>query len=140
VSTGIAFRQQQFAQRSSLLVASDSRCQTTTARYKCNRVANTITLNSRHLLKKIVPTILMCRRFRENQSERGEKGFRVPLLPVIGHHPIGLDAAVGAYDDGAITSAFRGVDTIGDISPAWENSRQSGIALGITPLLLGQTY
>jgi hypothetical protein len=27
---------QQFAQRSSLLVASDSRCQATTARYKCN--------------------------------------------------------------------------------------------------------
>src|SRR5580658_1973222 len=45
------------------------------ARYKCNRVANTITLNPRHLLKKIVPTILMCRRFRENQSERGGKGF-----------------------------------------------------------------
>src|ERR1700677_5002913 len=75
VSAGIAFRQQQFAQRSSLLVASDSCCQTTTARYKCNRVANTITLNPRHLLKKIVPTILMCRRFRENQSERGGKGF-----------------------------------------------------------------
>src|ERR1700677_4625708 len=70
VSTGIAFRQQQFAQRSSLLVAGDSRCQTTTAQYKCNRVANTITLNPPHLLKKIVPTILMCRRFRENQSER----------------------------------------------------------------------
>jgi hypothetical protein len=67
------------------------------------------------LLKKIVPTILMCRRFRENQSERGGKGFRVPLLPVIDHHPIGLDVAVGAYDDGAITSAFRGVDTLGDI-------------------------
>ena len=75
MSTGIAFRQQQFAQRSSLLVASDSRCQTTTARYKCNRVANTITLNPPHLLKKIVPTILMCRRFRENQSERGGKAF-----------------------------------------------------------------
>jgi hypothetical protein len=70
VSTGIAFRQQQFAQRSSLLVASDSRRQTTTARYNCNRVANTITLNPPHLLKKIVLTILMCRRFRENQSER----------------------------------------------------------------------
>src|SRR6202453_965436 len=52
VSTGIAFRQQQFAQRSSLLVASDSRCQTTTARYKCNRVANTMTLNPQHLLKE----------------------------------------------------------------------------------------
>src|SRR6202453_2122179 len=75
VSTGIAFRPQQFAQRSSLLVASDSRCQTTTARYKCNRVANTITLNPRHLLERIVPTILMCRRFRENQSERGGKGL-----------------------------------------------------------------
>jgi hypothetical protein len=39
----------------------------------------------------------------------------VPLLPVIDHHPIGLDAAVGAYDDGAIKFAFRGVDTLGDI-------------------------
>jgi hypothetical protein len=38
-------------------------------------VANTITLNPPHLLKKIVPTILMCRRFRENQSERGGKAF-----------------------------------------------------------------
>src|ERR1700685_2948140 len=58
-------------------LSSDSRCQTTTARYKCNRVANTITLNPPHLLKKIVPTILMCRRFRENQSERGGgKGSR----------------------------------------------------------------
>src|SRR6202453_3088530 len=93
VSTGIAFRQQLFAQRSSLLAASDSRCQTTTARYKCNRVANTITLNPLHLLKQIVPTILMCRRFRENQSERGGKGVRVPLLPVIDHHPTSQSAS-----------------------------------------------
>ena len=38
-------------------------------------MANTITLNPPHLLKKIVPTILMCRRFRENPSERGGKAF-----------------------------------------------------------------
>jgi len=37
------------------------------------------------------------------------------LLPVIHHHPIGLDAAVGADDDGAVALAFRGVDTLGDI-------------------------
>jgi hypothetical protein len=43
---------QKFAQRSSLVVASDSRCQTTTARYKCNRVANTITLNPLALAKE----------------------------------------------------------------------------------------
>jgi hypothetical protein len=52
VSAGIAFGQQQFAKRFSLLVASDSRCQITTAQYKCNRVANTITLNPPHLLKE----------------------------------------------------------------------------------------
>jgi hypothetical protein len=43
-------------------------------------VANAITLNPPHLLKKIVPTILMCRRFRENQSERGGKGFTAGAL------------------------------------------------------------
>jgi hypothetical protein len=41
--------------------------------------------------------------------------FRVPLLPVIDHHPIALDAAVGADDNGAVTLAFGGVDTLGDI-------------------------
>ncbi len=41
--------------------------------------------------------------------------FRVPLLPVIHHHPIGLDAAVGADDNGAVAFAFGGVDTLGDI-------------------------
>jgi len=85
VSTGIAFRQQQFAQRSSLFVASGSRCQTATARYNCNRVANTTTLNPPHLLKKIVPTILMCRRFGESiRTERmAAEVFRITSkLPV----------------------------------------------------------
>src|SRR6202035_2434225 len=41
--------------------------------------------------------------------------FRVLFLPVIYHHPIRLDAAVGADDDRAVAFAFRGVDTLGDI-------------------------
>lgn len=55
--------------------------------------------------------------------------FRVPLLPVIHQHPIGLDAAVGADDDGAIAFAFGGVDTLGDIHHARKAIRK------LTPLM-----
>ena len=41
--------------------------------------------------------------------------FRVLLLSVIHHHPIRLDAAVRADDNGAVALASGGVDTLGDI-------------------------